>query len=60
MEIRMPENAKKVIETLEAAGYEAYIVGGCVRDSILGREPGDWAGEPCVKAGIDQQYRGSK
>ena len=28
MEIRMPENAKKVIETLEAAGYEAYIVGG--------------------------------
>ena len=42
MEIRMPENAKKVIETLEAAGYEAYIVGGCVRDSILGREPGDW------------------
>ena len=42
MEIRMPENAKKVIETLEVAGYEAYIVGGCVRDSILGREPGDW------------------
>ena len=41
MEIRMPENAKKVIETLEAAGYEAYIVGGCVRDSILeNRETG--------------------
>ena len=37
MEIRMPENAKKVIETLEAAGYEAYIVGGCVRDSISGK-----------------------
>ncbi len=38
----MPENANKIITTLENAGYEAYIVGGCVRDSILGKEPEDW------------------
>lgn len=42
MEIRMPENANRIIRVLENAGYEAYIVGGCVRDSILGRVPGDW------------------
>ena len=35
MRIDIPEGANKVIEGLEAAGYEAYIVGGCVRDSIL-------------------------
>ena len=38
----MPENVKKIISTLEAAGFEAYAVGGCVRDVILGREPEDW------------------
>lgn len=42
MRIEMPENANRIITTLEAAGYEAYIVGGCVRDAILGRIPGDW------------------
>ena len=31
-----------IIQTLEAAGYEAYAVGGCVRDSVLGRIPADW------------------
>lgn len=31
-----------IIDSLEAAGYEAYAVGGCVRDSILDREPDDW------------------
>jgi len=41
-EIRLPETVKKIISTLEKAGYEAYAVGGCVRDSILGREPNDW------------------
>ena len=38
----MPAQAAKVIQTLEQHGFEAYIVGGCVRDSILGRTPGDW------------------
>lgn len=42
MKIKMPAQAKKVIERLEKAGFEAYIVGGCVRDSLLKREPGDW------------------
>lgn len=40
--ISMPPAAVRIINRLQAAGYEAYIVGGCVRDSILGREPGDW------------------
>lgn len=40
MRIEMPENANRIITTLEAAGYEAYIVGGCVRDAVLGRIPG--------------------
>ena len=42
MHIQMPDKVHKIIEVLEAAGYEAYAVGGCVRDSILGREPNDW------------------
>lgn len=40
--INIPKRAKYIIETIEAAGYEAYVVGGCVRDSILGRTPEDW------------------
>ncbi len=42
MQIRLPDKVKKIIETLTAAGYEAYAVGGCVRDCVLGREPNDW------------------
>lgn len=42
MRIQLPEKVHKIIETLETAGYEAYAVGGCVRDSILGRKPDDW------------------
>lgn len=42
MKIQMPEAANYIIQTLMAHGYEAYIVGGCVRDSILGRTPQDW------------------
>lgn len=42
MRIQLPEKVRKIIETLETAGYEAYAVGGCVRDSILGRKPDDW------------------
>lgn len=34
--------AQKVLVALEQAGYEAYLVGGCVRDSLLGREPADY------------------
>ncbi len=42
MKIQLPEHVKNIIEKLQAAGYEAYAVGGCVRDSILGRVPDDW------------------
>ncbi len=42
MYIELPEKVKYIINTLSAAGYEAYAVGGCIRDSILGRTPQDW------------------
>lgn len=42
MEIRLPEKVHKIIETLMTAGCEAYAVGGCIRDSVLGRIPNDW------------------
>ncbi len=42
LRIVMPEAAAGILRRLTAAGHEAYIVGGCVRDSLLGREPGDW------------------
>ena len=42
MKISLPEQVRNIIDTLCANGYEAYAVGGCVRDSILGRVPGDW------------------
>ena len=38
----MPKGAEFIIRSLENAGFEAYIVGGCVRDGILGRNPEDW------------------
>lgn len=42
MTIQLPENVNYIIKKLEAAGYEAFAVGGCIRDSILGKEPDDW------------------
>lgn len=40
--IKLPEAVRNIIRTLQEAGYEAWAVGGCVRDSILGRVPDDW------------------
>lgn len=40
--VKLPENVKILLHTLERAGYEAWCVGGCVRDSLLGCIPGDW------------------
>ena len=40
--IKVPQRGQYIINTLENAGYEAYVVGGCVRDCILGRQPEDW------------------
>ena len=42
MEIRVPAPVERIIGQLNEHGYEAYIVGGCVRDMLLNREPGDW------------------
>ena len=42
MKIQLPEKVHQIITTLQSHGYEAYAVGGCVRDSILGRKPEDW------------------
>src|SRR3989344_883582 len=38
----LPQEVKNIIEQLEKAGYQAYAVGGCVRDLMLNREPKDW------------------
>ena len=40
--LKIPANATQIIERLEQAGFEAYVVGGCVRDSLLGKTPHDW------------------
>lgn len=42
MKINVPKQASYIIKTLSNHGYEAYVVGGCVRDSILGCTPSDW------------------
>ncbi len=39
---KIPQGALEIISTLESAGYEAWLVGGCVRDLLLGLMPGDW------------------
>lgn len=40
--ILLPEKVRYIINTITKAGYEAYAVGGCIRDSILGQTPDDW------------------
>lgn len=40
--MQIPGDAEQIIDQLKDAGYEAYVVGGCVRDMLLGRVPGDW------------------
>ncbi len=40
--MNIPEPVKSILKALEEHGHAAHCVGGCVRDSLLGREPGDW------------------
>ena len=40
--ISLPAKVARILNTLGGHGYEAYAVGGCVRDSLLGRMPQDW------------------
>lgn len=42
MKMILPEKVNTIISTLGNHGYEAYAVGGCVRDTLLGRKPQDW------------------
>lgn len=50
----MPSYVRVLLERLTAAGYEAYIVGGCVRDLLMGKEPSDW--DVCTSA-LPQQIK---
>ena len=50
--INIPIGAKIIIDALTAAGFEAYVVGGCVRDSLLGLVPHDW--DICTSATPEQ------
>ncbi len=42
MKITIPPYVRRCMETLTAFGYSAHLVGGCVRDSLMGRQPSDW------------------
>ena len=62
--IAMPDRVKQIIGTLRGAGFEAWAVGGCVRDSLLGRTPEDWdittsAMPEQTKALFDREKTGS-
>ena len=50
--VKIPEKAQHLMRLLKYRGYEAFVVGGCVRDSLLGREPGDW--DICTNANPKQ------
>lgn len=52
--IRLPDAVAWLLEQLTRAGHAAYVVGGCVRDSLLGRTPGDW--DICTSA-LPEQTR---
>ena len=51
----IPSDAIRVIETLNNSGYEAYLVGGCVRDMLMGVEPHDW--DICTNATPEETKR---
>ena len=42
MTVQLPDKVSHILDTLTQAGFEAYAVGGCIRDSILGKTPKDW------------------
>lgn len=67
MQIHIPPQVEAILQKLAISGHEAYVVGGCVRDTILGTEPNDWdvttsarpdemelalSGYQCIKTGI--------
>ena len=54
MIIKLPDEVKYIIRTLESSGYEAYAVGGCVRDGFSGNDAKDW--DVCTSA-LPEQAR---
>ncbi|NLY70778.1 MAG: polynucleotide adenylyltransferase [Clostridiales bacterium] len=48
----IPKNIWLLIDKLHQNGFEAYLVGGCIRDLVLGKEPEDW--DICTSATIDE------
>jgi tRNA nucleotidyltransferase (CCA-adding enzyme) len=50
--INLPKNVEFILKNLEACGFEAFVVGGCVRDSFLHQEPHDW--DICTDATPEQ------
>ncbi|MBQ4332901.1 MAG: CCA tRNA nucleotidyltransferase [Clostridia bacterium] len=60
MNISIPTPVLCALDTLNAAGYEAYIVGGCVRDALMGRTPADWdittSARPQQTAAVFHEY----
>ena len=55
MRAGIPEGAGRILQTLTAAGYEAYLVGGCVRDLLRGVQPHDW--DVCTSARPEETER---
>ena len=53
--IQLPEGAAFVVDRLTRAGYPAYVVGGCVRDALLGVAPKDW--DVCTAATPEEMQR---
>lgn len=52
LNINLPVAVAALLQKLRAAGYSGFVVGGCVRDSLLGRTPGDW--DICTDAHPDE------
>ena len=61
MNISLPSPVMQALELLNKAGYEAYVVGGCVRDTLLGKAPQDWdittSAKPEETAAVFADYR---
>lgn len=56
MKLNLPEPVQSILYELNRAGYEAYAVGGCVRDALLGRTPQDWDITTSAKPNRSRQY----
>lgn len=55
MKINIPDDPKFLMELLLHSGYEAYVVGGCVRDTFIGKTPHDW--DICTNAMPDEMHK---